>query len=560
MSRIFFTSDLHLGHDKPFIYEARGFENIEEHDIALINNWNKIVSDDDDVFLLGDVVVGSIATGINHLKMLRGKIHIVRGNHDTDAKIAKYLECKHVVEVAESIRLKVGHRTLLLTHYPLMIAGPETPNMKTATINLYGHTHQTSNFYEINGVPYPFMYHVGMDSHEMKPILLEDILTEVRSAKVNVDSTSVKSPSGIIINGDMVQMPVTLFNDTKDNIEEAMDELNQCMELIDPMEQEIQMLYDILHENGLDKEVTERRAMLKDDGNHKEANTSESIPISSEPVVDSLTVLNLAMAQRSLKNMQGGKSMENNNRTPQLHHWYIQYISSFDAIGHGIVSGHNRLPDGSDIHTSNVQSLYVNWADEELIMETKNTVYHCPLASCNFNRQDYTPDIVPDYDRIREKYMIIPTIEPGKVLLALDSNAPYYFHSLYCVPADSPDGIPVEYEADPHIGTFMDSFLVYTRDFKIDLRYFPYTLALIKFYSENTGGMPLYLENIGNQSIEVETSIGKINLDPGERKEVCEASLEPELSEEELKRIEEIFRKKFEEKYGKKDEGEGPKE
>ena len=38
---IWITSDLHLQHDKPFIYEARGFSSIQEHDEAIIKNWNK---------------------------------------------------------------------------------------------------------------------------------------------------------------------------------------------------------------------------------------------------------------------------------------------------------------------------------------------------------------------------------------------------------------------------------------------------------------------------------------------------------------------------------------
>ena len=40
MGRIFVTSDLHFGHDRGFLYEPRGFSNIEDHDEAVIANWN----------------------------------------------------------------------------------------------------------------------------------------------------------------------------------------------------------------------------------------------------------------------------------------------------------------------------------------------------------------------------------------------------------------------------------------------------------------------------------------------------------------------------------------
>ena len=43
-------------------------------------------------------------------------------------------------------------------------------------INLFGHTHQTTNFYNDN----PYMYHVGVDSHDCYPVLLEDILESIK--------------------------------------------------------------------------------------------------------------------------------------------------------------------------------------------------------------------------------------------------------------------------------------------------------------------------------------------------------------------------------------------
>ena len=50
MGRIFVTSDLHFGHDRGFLYEPRGFDNIEDHDEAVIANWNSVVNEDDDVY------------------------------------------------------------------------------------------------------------------------------------------------------------------------------------------------------------------------------------------------------------------------------------------------------------------------------------------------------------------------------------------------------------------------------------------------------------------------------------------------------------------------------
>lgn len=51
----YFTSDLHIGHDKDFLYKPRGFDSIEQHDTAIVKRWNDIVTPDDTVYILGDL-------------------------------------------------------------------------------------------------------------------------------------------------------------------------------------------------------------------------------------------------------------------------------------------------------------------------------------------------------------------------------------------------------------------------------------------------------------------------------------------------------------------------
>ena len=49
---IYLSSDLHFGHDRGFIYEPRGFSNIQEHDEAIIERFNSIVQPEDDLYLM----------------------------------------------------------------------------------------------------------------------------------------------------------------------------------------------------------------------------------------------------------------------------------------------------------------------------------------------------------------------------------------------------------------------------------------------------------------------------------------------------------------------------
>ncbi len=197
-------------------------------------------------------------------------------------------------------------------------------------------------------------------------------------------------------------------------------------------------------------------------------------------------------------------------------------------IGHGIVTGHKRIADSVNMHTSAVQAISIDEEAEELIMTTRNSVYHCPLPYCRFKKQDEYPEVIPDFEKIKEKYegkISCPSIEPGKVLLVLSNFCEFYFHSLYYVPKDSADGKKLKYRGIPHIGTFQDSFLIDTEGYPIALRYFPH-FQNIEFYMQETDGCPLYIENVGDVVIFAVTECGTIRLEPGDRKEVTKENAE----------------------------------
>ena len=176
MSRIWFTSDLHFGHDREFIWGPRGFKSVEEMNDTILKRWWKTVESSDDVYILGDLMLGD-PTNIQLVNSLKGNIHIVRGNHDTDARMELYKQCWNVIEVTEGQYLKVNGQNFYLCHYPTNTSNLEkSDNLKEHIINLYGHTHQKTNFYQ--GIPY--MYHVGLDSHSCIPVSLEQVLADIK--------------------------------------------------------------------------------------------------------------------------------------------------------------------------------------------------------------------------------------------------------------------------------------------------------------------------------------------------------------------------------------------
>ena len=54
---------------------------------------------DDDVYVLGDLVLNDIEWGLKLISKLNGYIHIIRGNHDTDTKVERYMELPNVISV-----------------------------------------------------------------------------------------------------------------------------------------------------------------------------------------------------------------------------------------------------------------------------------------------------------------------------------------------------------------------------------------------------------------------------------------------------------------------------
>lgn len=186
MSKVWITSDLHIGHNREFVYGYRGFASCEEHDAVLVENWNSLVAEDDIVYILGDVMLkhnledDDFKYGLSVLERLNGKLIIIRGNHDSESKIEKYKTCDNVLMAGDAALYldypEVSSYHFYLSHYPTLVAHEKLKSVKTALINLYGHTHQKEHFYN----EHPYMYCVCLDAHDMKPALMEDIIEEIK--------------------------------------------------------------------------------------------------------------------------------------------------------------------------------------------------------------------------------------------------------------------------------------------------------------------------------------------------------------------------------------------
>lgn len=208
---VWFTSDLHLGHG--LVAGYRGFEDVRtrrlmdehsflvqsataEHDTRLATNWDRMVDEDDIVWILGDLTVSTdVLPMFDWIRARPGRKHLVLGNHDAihpahrDAqkRYAKAWDRSHPFDSIQTFarrRVGQGRRQVLLSHFPYS-AAPDHHREDNADFYaqyrlrdlgipvLHGHTHrpeQTSH----SELATP-QFHVGLDAHDLRPVHLSKI-------------------------------------------------------------------------------------------------------------------------------------------------------------------------------------------------------------------------------------------------------------------------------------------------------------------------------------------------------------------------------------------------
>ena len=189
MGEIFITSDTHFCHIPEFLWQPRGFKSVEEMNEEIIERWNSIVKPEDDVWHLGDMALSNVSEAIDYINRLNGRILWIGGNHDTDNKIKTIIfNCPNVHWIGWAFNTKIGKITCYLSHYPTLTANYDEKHFSQHVINFHGHTHQKTNFLQSDN---PFMYHVGMDSHNCTPIHIEVAINEVRQHWNNMQSQKI---------------------------------------------------------------------------------------------------------------------------------------------------------------------------------------------------------------------------------------------------------------------------------------------------------------------------------------------------------------------------------
>lgn len=134
----YFISDLHFGHFNIIRYDNRPFNSIEEMDKVLIDNWNSVVSDDDTVYILGDISWHNEEKTVQIFQQLKGKKILIRGNHDKVVRGSNIYKCFDSVYDYYELYLDKKNK-VVMSHYPI----PFWNGQFRDTIHLYGHVHNS---------------------------------------------------------------------------------------------------------------------------------------------------------------------------------------------------------------------------------------------------------------------------------------------------------------------------------------------------------------------------------------------------------------------------------
>ena len=181
---VFFTSDLHFGHENVLRFDSRPWRTVEEMDEELIRRWNNKVAPGDIVYVLGDLIWKTLdGDAPALLKRLNGQIILIKGNHDRFVKNGAAKKCLSGVKDYDdiSVTLQDGTtRRCILSHYFIPMYNGHRYN----AIHLHGHSHNTEEAKEeleiaaeLNRRGYKNeIYNVGCMHWNYEPVTLDEIL------------------------------------------------------------------------------------------------------------------------------------------------------------------------------------------------------------------------------------------------------------------------------------------------------------------------------------------------------------------------------------------------
>lgn len=174
---IFFTSDLHLGHENIIRFCGRPFRDMKHMNERLIANWNERVRYRDTVYHVGDFAFKTGLQGgrldpFEYEDKLNGTIVHILGNHDRNNHLRNSITKAH---------MRFGKSDWILQHRPPLEEQLLADSEHYGHVNyIVGHVHEKWKFRLYNDI---VVVNVGVDVNNYYPIKLQELIVQVARFK-----------------------------------------------------------------------------------------------------------------------------------------------------------------------------------------------------------------------------------------------------------------------------------------------------------------------------------------------------------------------------------------
>ncbi len=170
----FFTADTHFDDEFAIQYFNRPFHSMDEMNAVMVERWNKVVTDDDVVYHVGDFTPKDFSHFLSWANQLHGNLKILPGNVDR-LWLKDFVPSEKIQVLAPLLALQFPElamaeraQVIVLCHYSMQVW--ELSNH--GSWHLFGHTHG-----KLKGLGKSF--DVGVDCTDFVPLSLEQLVEKM---------------------------------------------------------------------------------------------------------------------------------------------------------------------------------------------------------------------------------------------------------------------------------------------------------------------------------------------------------------------------------------------
>ena len=179
---LYYISDPHFGHANVIWLCDRPFDDVEEMDRVIMENWNSRVSDEDEVYLLGDLAFRNTRPVEEYLSSLKGRKHLIIGNHDR-SWMPGFDTSKYFESVDNLLYIVDQGRQVVLCHYPMMT----WPHVRESYM-VFGHIHNNpdAQYWPLIKMS-ELMLNAGVEVNGYMPVTLDELIANNAMFKMSAE-------------------------------------------------------------------------------------------------------------------------------------------------------------------------------------------------------------------------------------------------------------------------------------------------------------------------------------------------------------------------------------